>query len=84
MRNVNLDYLKPALLDDLLTIDLHVEKITRSQIFFRQQVLRGSEAAQETLTQGVIQIVCVKLGSDSGVKIVSIPAALRARLETHS
>ena len=82
VRNVNLEYLKPALLDDLLTISLEVEKITRSQLFFRQQVLRGGDGSRETLARGVIQIVCVKIGTDARpVKIVSIPAAMRARLE---
>jgi acyl-CoA thioester hydrolase len=83
VRNVNLDYLKPARLDDRLAIDLEVEKITRSQMFFRQQVRRGEGEGRETLARGATQIVCVKIGTDGGpVKIVSIPAAMRARLET--
>jgi acyl-CoA thioester hydrolase len=83
VRHVGLEYLKPALLDDLLTIDLEVEKITRSQIFFRQQIRRGEGKSQETLLRSTIQIVCVKLGTHARpVKIVSIPAAMRARLET--
>jgi acyl-CoA thioester hydrolase len=85
VRSVRLDYLKPARLDDLLAVSLAVEKITRSQIFFRQHVRRGGEDG-ETLAGGAIQVVCVKLagnGTESGgpVRIVSIPAALRAQLE---
>ncbi|HRC61225.1 MAG TPA: YbgC/FadM family acyl-CoA thioesterase, partial [Candidatus Propionivibrio aalborgensis] len=34
VRSINLEFLKPARLDDLLTVSLEVEKITRSQIFF--------------------------------------------------
>ncbi|MDR1935807.1 MAG: tol-pal system-associated acyl-CoA thioesterase [Candidatus Accumulibacter sp.] len=84
VRSVSLDYLKPARLDDLLTISLEVEKITRSQIFFRQQVRRGGTAGeeQETLASGTVQIVCVSLGTSTGqMKISSIPAAMRAQLE---
>jgi acyl-CoA thioester hydrolase len=81
VRNVNLDYLKPARLDDLLTIGLEAEKITRSQIFFRQHVWRdGGE--RETLASGTVQIVCVSIETSTGqMKISSIPAAMRAQLE---
>jgi acyl-CoA thioester hydrolase len=89
VRSVSLDYLKPARLDDLLTVSLEVEKITRSQIFFRQHVRRGNsqDGAQngeswEELVSGKVQIVCVSIKTGSGqMKIVSIPAAMRAQLE---
>ncbi|GHU28257.1 hypothetical protein AGMMS50256_10000 [Betaproteobacteria bacterium] len=88
VRNVNLDCLKPARLDDLLTVSLEVEKITRSQIFFRQHVRRklsqdGQDGESwEELASGKVQIVCVSIKTGSGqLKIVSIPAAMRAQLE---
>jgi acyl-CoA thioester hydrolase len=92
VRHVSLDYLKPARLDDLLTVSLEVEKITRSQIFFRQHVQRklsqneqqgepDSEGWEE-LVSGKVQIVCVNLETSTGkMKIVSIPPAMRAQLE---
>ena len=85
VRNVSLDYLKPARLDDLLTVSLEVEKISRSQIFFRQHVRRGGPAGEdgwEELASGRIQIVCVSIETGSGqMKVTSIPAAMRAQLE---
>lgn len=86
VRNVNIDYLKPARLDDLVTVGLDVEKITRSQIFFRQEVRRGDprngSRPEEVLASGVVQIVCVRIKAGSGqMKITSIPAAMRAQLE---
>ncbi|MDR3300582.1 MAG: tol-pal system-associated acyl-CoA thioesterase [Candidatus Accumulibacter sp.] len=84
VRNVNLDYLKPARLDDLLTVSLEVEKITRAQIFFRQHVQRGAPGADsgEELVSGTIQVVCVSIGTNTGqLKITSIPAAMREQLE---
>ena len=81
VRSVNLDYLKPARLDDLLTISVEAEKIARAQIFFRQRIRRGGEDG-ETLLSGAIQVVCVKVGNGAEpIKIVSIPAAMRAQLE---
>ncbi|GHU07621.1 tol-pal system-associated acyl-CoA thioesterase [Betaproteobacteria bacterium] len=85
VRHLSLDYLKPARLDDLLTVSLEVEKITRSQIFFRQHVRRelsqDGQQGEELLT-GKVQIVCVNLETSTGkMKIVSIPPAMRAQLE---
>lgn len=81
VRSVELEYLKPARLDDELVVGLEVEKITRSQIFFRQQIRRANPAAQggwDELIVGRIQIVCVNAAQ---MKIVSIPSLLRTQLE---
>ena len=85
VRSISLEYLKPARLDDLLTISLEVERIARSQIFFRQHVRRGSaqgEDGWEELASGKIQIVCVSIETSTGqMKVTSIPSAMRAQLE---
>ena len=85
VRNVSLDYLKPARLDDLLTVSLEVEKITRSQIFFRQHIRRANPDADngwDELINGKIQIVCVSVNSSAAqMKITSIPNPLRTKLE---
>ena len=75
VRSVNVDYLKPARLDDLLTICLDVERITRSQIFFRQHIRQPDG---EIILTSQVQIVCV---NSALMKIVSIPAPLRTQLE---
>ena len=83
VRSVALEYLKPARLDDLLTVTLEVEKITRSQIFFRQHILRGNALAADgwdELISGKVQIVCVSV--DAGqMKVTAIPSAMRSQLE---
>ena len=85
VRGVNLEYLKPARLDDLLTVSVDIEKISRSQLFFRQHIRRANPLApeeQEELLNGHIQIVCVGIDTDTGqMKVTSIPAAMRAQLE---
>lgn len=81
VRSVTLEYLKPARLDEMLSIGLDVEKITKSQIFFRQHVRRANPDAQDgwdELASGRIQIVCV---NSALMKITSIPAFLRTKLE---
>lgn len=85
VRTVSLEYLKPARLDELLTVSLEVEKITRSQIFFRQHIRRGNPLAAdgwEELISGKIQIVCVSIDTGNGqMKVTSIPAQMRTQLE---
>ena len=74
VRSISVDYLKPARLDDLLSVSMEVTRITRAQIFFRQSIRRGDE---ELLTAQV-QVVCV---NPAQMKIVSIPTLLRTQLE---
>ena len=85
VRSVNLDYLKPARLDDLLTVSVAVEKTSRSQIFFCQHIRRKNPLAADgwdELLTGRIQIVCVCVDAATGqMKVTSIPAAMRAQLE---
>lgn len=81
VRSVSLEYLKPARLDEMLSVSLEVEKITRSQIFFRQHIRRINPAVEngwDELLSGKIQIVCV---NSALMKITSIPSPLRTKLE---
>ena len=70
MRSVKLDYLKPALLDDLLEVTAQIKDIGRSRISLLQTVLRGTEL----LTEAEIHLVCVSLES---FKPVPVPEVLR-------
>ena len=78
VRSIALEYLKPARLDDLITVSLEVERITKSQIFFGQHVRRATPDGDEELLSGRVQIVCVNAAK---MKITSIPIELRTQLE---
>ena len=81
VRSVSVEYLKPARLDDELIVGLEVEKITKSQIFFRQHIRRANPATVggwDELLSGRIQVICVNAAQ---MKITSIPALLRSKLE---
>ena len=73
VRSLKLDYLKPALLDDLLSVTAQIKEIGRSRLNLLQSVLRGDEL----LTEAEVHLVCVSL---QGFKPVSVPEALRGRL----
>jgi acyl-CoA thioester hydrolase len=82
VRSVSLEYLKPARLDEMLSVSLEVEKITKSQIFFRQHIRRANpviDSGWDELVSGRVQIVCV---NSALMKIASIPLLLRTKLES--
>ena len=70
VRSMKLDYLKPALLDDLLTVTAQIKEIGRSRVVLVQTVLRG----EEVLVEGEVHLVCVNVQT---FKPVSVPDVLR-------
>ena len=75
VRKAQCEYLRPARLDDLLTVGLEVEKLTRVRVIFRQHVRRGNEE----LVTGTVEIACVSAGN---MIPAPIPDFLHAKLET--
>ena len=72
VRSLKLDYLKPALLDDMLSVSAQLKEVGRSRITLHQSMMRGDEI----LVEGEIHLVCVKADS---FKPVSVPDVLRAK-----
>ena len=69
VRALKMDYLKPALLDDLLTVSAQIKEVGRSRVVLQQGVLRG----EEKLTEAEIHLVCVTL---DGFRPVAVPEVL--------
>lgn len=74
VRTLKLDYLRPALLDDLLDVTAQIKDIGRSRLTLLQTVRRG----EELLTEAETHLVCVSLAS---FKPAAIPEVLRAQLD---
>ena len=72
VRAMKLEYLRPALLDDMLNVTAGIVEVGRSRITLRQTVQRE----EELLTTGEVQLVCVSVGA---FKPVSVPQALRSQ-----
>lgn len=72
VRTIKLDYLKPALLDDMLNVTAKVSEVGRSRLNMLQSVRR----ADELLTTGEVHLVCV---SRETFKPASVPEALRLK-----
>ena len=73
-RKASCEYLKPARLDDQLTIGLEVERLTKVRVIFRQHARRGDEE----LVTGTVEIACVAMDTLTPARI---PDFLYAQLE---
>ena len=69
VRRVEADYLKPARLDDLLTVQTALQTVKNSSFVMKQDIFRG----EDHVCSLTVLLVCV--GMDG--KPVGIPAALR-------
>lgn len=73
VRQLEIAYVKPALLDDLVTVTAEVGKMGRAQLTFLQEVRRG----EETLLRAAVNVACV---ATADFKPKPIPAELQASL----
>ena len=74
VRSLNLDYLAPAVMDDLLTVETEAAAIRGASIVFRQRILG---AAEKELVTAKVLVAAIRDGRPA-----RIPVALRAFLET--
>jgi acyl-CoA thioester hydrolase len=75
VRRVEADYLKPARLDDLLTVQTALQTVKNTSFVMKQDIMRGDEH----LCSMTVLLVCV---SKDG-KPVGIPAALKDAFNNH-
>lgn len=73
VRSLEIEYFKPAVLDDLLQVTVAVTEMGRSRITLSQEILRN----QIKLVNATIHVVCV--GTER-LKPVSIPVPLREKI----
>jgi acyl-CoA thioester hydrolase len=71
---LNVEYLKPALLDDALNVTVAIESLTRVRIFFTQEIRRGDEV----LLKARVAVASVAV---PGFKPVEIPPELKKKME---
>lgn len=73
VRTIKLDYLKPALLDDMLEVTAKIKDMGRSRLSLWQTVRRGDEV----LAEAEVHLACV---SRESFKPVSVPEVLGEQL----
>ncbi len=73
VRSLEIEYFKPAVLDDLLHVTVQVSEVGRSRITICQEILRG----HVKLVNATVHVVCV--GADS-LKPVRVPMPLLQKI----
>ena len=74
VHTASINYRRPALLNDLLTVTAHVAEPRRARLVFEQKVLRGDEL----LVEAGITIACVDAQSH---KPIPVPAGILEKFE---
>lgn len=75
---VAVDFVKPARLDDSVSIGVAIESLGRVRVIFHQEIRRESGQSSEVLVRGRVTIACV---SCEGFKPTEIPEEVRKELE---
>lgn len=74
VRGLQIDYLKPARLDDELLVVSRVSSLGRAQLVFEQRVERAAEA----LVTASVRVACIEVAR---MKAAPLPETLRAKVE---
>lgn len=73
VRALELAYLRPALLDDLVSVSAEISRLGRAQVTLRQEVRRGADA----LLRAVVNLACV---SRESLRPCPLPGKIHAAL----
>ena len=59
VHSLNVDYKKPALLDEELRVEAHIMQLKRSSLIFRQNIYRDVDGITELLCCASVKVACV-------------------------
>jgi acyl-CoA thioester hydrolase len=74
VRTMQIEFLKPALMDDLLSVVTTPEEVKGASMWLTQRVMRG----EEVLIEARVRVACV-----AGGRARPIPKALRLAMRAH-
>jgi len=74
VRQVNIDYLLPARLDDALTVEAVIDALGKVSMTFRQRILRPPN---DVLSRATVKVVCL---DKERFRPTAIPAAILEKL----
>ena len=76
--SVSCDYARPARFEDVLTVEVHLEKVGRTSVAYRFEFLRDGVA----IATGRAKSVYCREGPGHTMQSVELPADVRAKLES--
>jgi acyl-CoA thioester hydrolase len=78
VRKAGAAYMKPARLDDLLSVDLQIESMGRARINLIQRVVKQTQGGEMVMVKGLVELACVQAAT---FKPIEIPSFLRDKLQ---
>jgi YbgC/YbaW family acyl-CoA thioester hydrolase len=75
--SVHCDYKKPARFDELLDIDVRLDRVGSKSVTFAFTFFRGGDE----LARGTMTSACCRVGADNRIESIEIPPGIRTRLE---
>ena len=75
VRQVNVDYLLPARLDDELVVEAAIDALSKVSLTFRQRILRAPDSV---LSEGSVKVVCL---DQERFRPTAIPQNIREKLQ---
>ena len=57
VRSVSIEYLKPALFNDMLTVTAQVSELARASFTFQQKIMRQTD--QTLISSAIVRIACI-------------------------
>lgn len=70
VKAIKIEYLKPAVFNDLLMVSVQADSVKKVSITFKQRVIRNSDDRSGVLANADITIACV---SSEGMRLTPIP-----------
>ncbi len=71
VRRISVDYRKPAIMDDLLSVETHIVKLGGASIEMAQKILRGDE---------ILVLADVQVAAVAGGRAQRLPAGIAGKL----
>lgn len=81
VREVGIEYLRPARFNDLLDVTVNLAEVGRSQIVLQQTVLKQTVENGDVFSRATVKVVCV---DGESFKPVRIPAIIKEKLQGKS
>lgn len=75
--SVNCDYISPARFDDILAIDVRLDKLGTKSVTYAFEFSR----ADAVIARGKMTSVCCRVGPDRSIEPMEIPKDIRALIE---
>ncbi len=63
VRNINIDFVKAALFNEILIVDSKIESLKKASLFFNQEIFTKRDGQNVLVNKALVKVVCVNADS---------------------